>query len=197
MGILRGITPAQVSPLLQTIINSGLKTIEITMNTDGAAGIIRQFVRDARGAVTIGAGTVLTCAEVDAACEAGATFIVMPVCIPEVVAHCVDRNVPVFPGALTPQEIYTAYAAGATMVKVFPAKTFGPAYIKELRGPFPQIPLLACGGISPDTIQSFFAAGASAAAFGGSIFKKEWLESGAMDRIAAAIEGLIAALQRQ
>ncbi len=102
-------------------------------------------------------------------------------------------GIPVFPGAFTPQEIYTAHLAGATMVKVFPTKFVGPGYMQEIKGPFQDIRLLACGGVDSGNVKSFFDKGASAVAFGGSIFKKEWLEAGEFDRIAESIQELISA----
>ena len=196
LGILRGIKPDSIEPLTQTIISSGLQTIEITMNTPGAAELIQKMVKAAQGKLTIGAGTVLTMDDLKSALKAGATFIVLPVLIPEVVGFCVKKKIPVFPGALTPQEIYNAWRAGATMVKVFPAKFFGPAYFKEVKAPLQDIELLACGGVNADNIQSFFTSGASAVAFGASIFRKEWLETGRFDNIGNAIGKLVTAGKR-
>lgn len=196
LGILRGIKPDSIEPLTQTVISSGLQTIEITMNTPGAAELIRKMVKAAQGKLVIGAGTVLTMNDLKSALKAGATFIVLPVLVPEVVGFCVKKKIPVFPGALTPQEVYNAWCAGATMVKVFPAKFFGSAYFKEIKAPLQDIELLACGGVNPDSVQSFFASGASAVAFGASIFKKEWLENSKFDSIEDAIKKLIAAVKR-
>ncbi|MBS1112126.1 MAG: 2-dehydro-3-deoxyphosphogluconate aldolase, partial [Nitrospirae bacterium] len=126
LGILRGITSESVKPLTETVVSSGLKTIEITMNTPDAPALIRQMSDAAGDRLTIGAGTVLSLKVLHSALDAGATFIVMPVLVPDVMEYCVKNSIPVFPGALTPQEIYNAWNAGATMVKVFPAKFFGP-----------------------------------------------------------------------
>jgi len=191
IGILRGIKPQQVKSLLEAVVDSGLKSIEITMNTENASDLIRQMVQEADGRIAIGAGTVLSLDDAKNALDAGATFIVMPTLVKEVMEHCVKNTIPVFPGALTPQEIFNAWQAGATMVKVFPAKVFGPSYFKELRGPFSDIQLLACGGVNADNIQEYFACGASAAAFGGSIFRFEWLANGQFDKITKAIQNLV------
>ena len=193
MGIVRGIPASVIKPLTDAAISAGLKTIEITMNTAGATGLIRDMVQSASGRLTIGAGTVLSAADVRAARDAGATFIVSPTYVPEVIEQCSKDNIPVFPGALTPQEIYAAWQAGATMVKVFPAKFFGPAYFKEIKGPFNDIKLLACGGVTVDTIGPFFAAGADAVAFGASIFKKERFAAGDFSSIEKDIKALISA----
>jgi len=193
VGILRGIKEDALEPLAQTIISSGLKTIEITMNTPNASKLINAMVKLTGERVTIGAGTVLSMTSLKQAINAGATFIVMPTFIPEVVGYCVKKKIPVFPGALTPQEIYNAWGAGATMVKVFPAKFFGPAYFREIKGPFDDIQLLACGGVTNENIGSFFDAGASAVAFGASIFKKGWLKNQEFFKIGLSIKSLFSA----
>jgi 2-dehydro-3-deoxyphosphogluconate aldolase/(4S)-4-hydroxy-2-oxoglutarate aldolase len=195
MGILRGAEPDLIEPLTDTVISAGLKTIEITMNTEGAAELIKQTVKAAKNRLTIGAGTVLTLDDLHKALDAGATFIVLPVLVEDVVGYCVKNKIPVFPGALTPQEIYNAWRAGATMVKVFPAKFFGPPYIKEMKGPFRDIELLACGGVTPANVGQFISSGASSVAFGGSVFKKELLKNRDFKAIEKSIASLILAYQ--
>ena len=120
LGILRGITSDSIEPLTETAVSSGLYAIEITMNTPDAPGLISQMAKTADGRLAVGAGTVLTMDDLRSALDAGATFIVMPALIADVMDYCVKNSIPVFPGALTPQEIYNAWNAGATMVKVFP-----------------------------------------------------------------------------
>jgi 2-dehydro-3-deoxyphosphogluconate aldolase/(4S)-4-hydroxy-2-oxoglutarate aldolase len=191
LGIVRGVQAGDLAGLTETVVDAGLETIEITMNTAGASELIRQMVALSRGRLTIGAGTVLTVDDLDKALDAGATFIVLPTLVREVVDQCSRRKIPVFPGALTPQEIHAAWSAGATMVKVFPAKFFGPAYFQEIKGPFADIELLACGGVSAESLGPFFTAGASAVAFGASVFKPEWLAERQFDRIGTAIRNLI------
>lgn len=188
IGILRGIEADCIEPLAETVISAGLGAIEITMNTKGAAGLIGKMVRCAKGRISVGAGTVLDKDSLKTALDAGAEFIVMPVLVEDVVKYCVKNNIPVFPGALTPQEIYNAWTAGATMVKVFPSNFFGPAYFKEIKGPFNDIELLACGGVRPENLKEYFSCGASAAAFGGSVFKKEWLAKKDFASIGAAVK---------
>lgn len=177
MGILRGAELDVIEPLIETVISSGLETIEITMNTNNARELIRKAVKVSQGRLMIGAGTVLNMNDLKASLDAGATFMVMPILINDVLDYCVKNKIPAFPGALSPQEIYNAWRAGATMVKVFPAKLFGPEYFSEIRGPFNDIELLACAGVTPENLKSYFANGASAISFGASVFRKEWLKS--------------------
>jgi 2-dehydro-3-deoxyphosphogluconate aldolase/(4S)-4-hydroxy-2-oxoglutarate aldolase len=195
MGILRGVKSDVIEPLTEAVISCGLQTIEITMNTSGAPRLLKAMKKAAGSRLTIGAGTVLTMDDLYQAIDSGATFIVLPTFVKEIVEYCKENKIPVFPGAFTPQEIYNAWCGGATMVKVFPAKFFGPQYFKEIKGPFNEIELLACGGVNVDTIRSFFSCGASAVAFGGSIFKKEWLERKDFWRIGEHIETLLKAYE--
>lgn len=191
LGILRGIESKHVEPLAIAVGKTGLPAIEITMNTPNAPALIKEMKYYSRGKFAVGAGTVLTFRDLDAAVAAGASFIVMPSLQLEVIRICVSQKIPVFPGAFTPTEIYKAWEMGATMVKVFPSSIVGPQYFAEVKGPFNGIKLLACGGINQQTIRDFFGKGADAAAFGASIFKKEWLDADNYDAIGTEISGLI------
>lgn len=177
LGILRGIEPDCIEPLVDTSVSAGLETLEITMNTKGAASLISKMVRYAKGRITVGAGTVLGMEDLKSALDVGATFIVMPVLVGDVMKYCVKHKIPSFPGALTPQEIKSVWDAGATMVKVFPSNFFGPEYFREIKGPFNDIELLACGGVTAQNMRQYFDCGASAISFGASVFKKEWLDN--------------------
>ena len=193
LGIVRGIGLDAVAPVLESAIAGGLEFLEITMNTRGAPELIARAKAVASGRLAIGAGTVLRLDDLKLALEAGAGFIVSPTLVDEVVLECVERSIPVFPGALTPQEIHAAWCAGASMVKVFPAKFFGPEYFREIKGPFDEIPLLACGGISAETLPSYAKCGADAFAVGASVFKPAWIEAGEYSKIEASLRGLVAA----
>lgn len=191
LGILRGIRNEHVVPLAETAADAGLRAIEVTMNTAGATGLIRRMREAAAGRLTVGAGTVLDTAQLDAALDAGASFVVQPTLVADVVHRCVEAGIPVFPGALTPQEIHAAWQAGASMVKVFPAGVFGPGYLREVKGPFRDIALLACGGVHAGNVAAYFEAGASAAAFGGSIFRADWLDAGRYDLIGTELRRIL------
>lgn len=191
MGILRGIDAKLVAPIVEILQSSGLMTIEVTMNTAGAPELIEAIIKRGRDKITVGAGTVLTTDDLHKALDAGASFIVLPSLVPEVVEHCAKQGIPVFPGALTPTEIYNAWRSGATMVKVFPANRFGPGYLREIKGPFQDIQLLACGGVNSDTVKSYFDCGASAVAVGGSIFKPDLLRGRKYSLIGGPLKMLI------
>ena len=191
MGILRGAKLAQIEPLIDAVISSGLKTLEITMNSKDAQQLIRKARKIAQKRLVLGAGTVLDLDSLKQALDSGATFIVMPVFIQDVSRYCVKNKIPVFPGALTPSEIYRAWQDGATMVKVFPVKFFGPEYFRQIKGPFSDIELLACAGVTPQNMRAYFDCGASAIAFGASVFNKDWLEKRDYSSIANAIRAYL------
>lgn len=175
IGILRGIEFDELSTLATACKTAGLKFVEITMNTSKAAEKIAALTQLAEGAFHVGAGTVLSRSEFRQAVDAGASFVVSPVLVQEVAQAATAENIPFLPGALSPQDIFNCHVAGATIVKVFPVQCFGAGYLREIRGPFNSIPLLACGGIRPDNIAEYLASGADAVAIGGGTFKREWL----------------------
>jgi 2-dehydro-3-deoxyphosphogluconate aldolase/(4S)-4-hydroxy-2-oxoglutarate aldolase len=177
IGILRGIEFDELSVLHDACCDSGLKFVEVTMNTPQAVEKIAELKRLSAGAYQVGAGTVLTEEQYRSAVTAGAEFIVSPVLVATVAQAAVAEQVPFLPGALTPQDVYNCHVAGATVVKVFPVGCFGPNYIRELRGPFNDIPLLACGGIRPDNVAAYLESGADGLALGSGTFKREWLKN--------------------
>jgi 2-dehydro-3-deoxyphosphogluconate aldolase / (4S)-4-hydroxy-2-oxoglutarate aldolase len=197
MGIMRGIDPADIEPLIEVSAEAGLETLEITMNTPGAAGLIKRAVRISEKRLVVGAGTVLSESDLDAALEAGAGFIVTPVYIKEVVDACSERGIPFFPGALTPREVLEAWRCGAAMVKVFPANAFGPDYFNALKGPFGGIELMAVGGVSIDSIAGYFASGADAVAFGSGVFRKDLIDKKDFAAVGNLVEQYVTEVRRQ
>ncbi|MDD5634522.1 MAG: bifunctional 4-hydroxy-2-oxoglutarate aldolase/2-dehydro-3-deoxy-phosphogluconate aldolase [Candidatus Omnitrophica bacterium] len=196
LGILRGVDLDDAVSLLEAIEGSGLKTVEITMNTPGAEKIIGKMKKIAGKDIAIGAGTVLSGVDCKKATDSGAEFIVMPCLVPSVAKFCRNSKIPFFPGALTPQEVLNAWDAGASMVKIFPAEAFGPSYIKQLKGPYDKIKMMAVGGVNLGNIGEYFGAGADAVAFGASVFKKEWLEKKDFKSIGKLIKEYVQAVER-
>lgn len=172
VGILRGMSPEIIQQIARVYLSAGLYTLEVTMNTPGAARIISSLRREFP-ALNVGAGTVCTSDELQMAIHAGAQFIVTPILNEKVIHEAVRRQVPIFPGAYSPTEIYRAWVAGASAVKVFPATQLGPGFLKDLAGPLPQIKLLPTGGINADNIGTFFAAGAFGVGMGSSLFDQQ------------------------
>lgn len=177
VGILRNIPHNRIEKLASLYHSCGLTTLEITMNSDNATGIISDLIHSFGGQLNIGAGTVCTEKDLDAALSAGAQFIVTPIINEQVINSCVKTGTPIFPGAYTPSEIYRAWSLGAEMVKVFPATRLGPEYIKEVLAPLNQIQLMPTGGVTIDNMSSFFKAGARAVGLGSNLFPKALIEN--------------------
>ncbi|MFD0749995.1 bifunctional 4-hydroxy-2-oxoglutarate aldolase/2-dehydro-3-deoxy-phosphogluconate aldolase [Mucilaginibacter calamicampi] len=176
VGIVRGMPFDTIKNILSVYADAGLNTIEITMNTEGAAEMIA-FIADNFGStLNVGAGTVCTQAELDIALNAGAQFIVTPVVNQKIIERCVNIDIPIFPGAFSPTEIYNAWEMGAYMVKIFPATQMGANYIKEVKAPLNKIKLAPTGGITLDNIETFKNAGANAYGLGSSLFDKKLIE---------------------
>jgi 2-dehydro-3-deoxyphosphogluconate aldolase/(4S)-4-hydroxy-2-oxoglutarate aldolase len=166
MAILRsGDGAALVEPAL-ALFSAGIALVEISLTTPGACAAVEQLAARKPAGAQIGAGTVLTVSDVADVAAAGAQFVVTPA-LAESVAESVRRDLPVAAGALTPTEVLAAHRAGASVVKVFPASLGGPAYLKALRGPFPDVPLLAVGGVGIDEVPQYLRAGALGVGVGG------------------------------
>ena len=143
--------------------------IEVTFTTPEAALVIRDLNEEYGDDILLGAGTVITCEQVEQAAEAGSTFLVSPGCDPELLPAMLETGLLVLPGVLTPSEIMLARRLGAQAVKLFPGSSGGTSYLKALRGPFPSVPFVPTGGVSLENIADWFAAGAFAVGAGGAL----------------------------
>ncbi len=146
----------------ETVFKGGLHVLELTMTVPGATDVIKQL-RKSHPDLLVGAGTVLDVDTAAACLDAGAAFLTSPGFEPSVLEFGVKRNVTVIPGALTPTEVMMSWKAGADFVKVFPcAPVGGPSYIRALKAPFPNVPMIASGGVNQQTAGDFIRAGAVA-----------------------------------
>ncbi|HUT53404.1 MAG TPA: bifunctional 4-hydroxy-2-oxoglutarate aldolase/2-dehydro-3-deoxy-phosphogluconate aldolase [bacterium] len=196
IGIIRGAGTKAVEGAVAAAVEGGLRALEITLNRPEACDQIAQIKKRYGDKIALGAGTVLDPAAAARALDAGAEFIVTPALLPDVIAFCKERNVPVFPGAMTPTEVLAAHKAGADMVKVFPASVLGAAYIKSLKGPFPFIRLMPTGGVTVEAVQGYFQAGAAALGVGSELFKKEWMEKGDWAEIEKTAAAYVSAVKK-
>lgn len=176
VGIIRGVSFDDVRQILPVYREAGLTTIEITMNTPDAESMIQYAVEHERNGLNIGAGTVCTETDLDKALGAGAQFIVTPILNKKVVKACAKRGIPIFPGAFTPTEIYNAWKLGAAMVKVYPATSLGPDYIKDVKAPLNQLRLLPTGGIDLANMAMYFKSGADGVGIGSHLFDKTLIQ---------------------
>jgi 2-dehydro-3-deoxyphosphogluconate aldolase / (4S)-4-hydroxy-2-oxoglutarate aldolase len=150
------------------LVDAGIRFIEVTIDSPDCLPFLESVAGKYDGTL-FGAGTVTTPELAEKAIATGAKFLVTPNTNLEVIQMARAHGVFIFPGAMTPTEIFSAYQGGADVIKVFPAATLGSSYFKEIRGPFPQIPLMATGGITIQNAADFFAAGANALGVGGSL----------------------------
>ncbi|GMA62742.1 bifunctional 4-hydroxy-2-oxoglutarate aldolase/2-dehydro-3-deoxy-phosphogluconate aldolase [Alicyclobacillus fastidiosus] len=183
VAIIRGIDTSVIHPLVQALYDGGIRLVEVTLNTEGALEAIASLLSKFGDSMSVGAGTVLNEQQALAAKAHGAQFFVTPNVDRSVIHVGVEANIPVMAGALTPTEIYDAYSAGAQFVKVFPAGTMGARYIKEVRGPLANVPLMAVGGVTLENAGEFFDAGVLALGLGGSLVNKAAVERGDYDAI--------------
>jgi len=180
IAIMRTQSSEQLLRAADAIREGGVRAIEVTMTTPGALAVIEQATARYQRAdqeVLFGAGTVLDAESARAAILAGAQFIVAPSFSPGLVEICRRYSVPVMPGAYTPTEIVTAWECGADMVKVFPAGVGGPALIKALKAPLPQIELVPVGGVKLENTADFVRAGAAAVGVGSALINQKLLDS--------------------
>jgi 2-dehydro-3-deoxyphosphogluconate aldolase / (4S)-4-hydroxy-2-oxoglutarate aldolase len=161
-----------VGVCVRVLFEAGVRFIEVTIDSPGCIPFLESKADNYKGAL-FGAGTITNPQLAEKAIRAGARFLVTPNYNPEVIKVARASAVPIFSGAMTPTEIFSAYQAGAEVIKVFPAATLGSSYFKELRGPFPEIPLMATGGVSVENAPDFFAAGATALGVGGTLALKD------------------------
>ncbi|MEV6171459.1 bifunctional 4-hydroxy-2-oxoglutarate aldolase/2-dehydro-3-deoxy-phosphogluconate aldolase [Streptomyces sp. NPDC051954] len=145
----------------------GIRWIEFTRTTPGLAEHLRRAVADDGDG--IGAGTVMTAEQAEELIDAGAGYLVTPGCRPEVAKAASAAGVPLVMGALSPTEVGLALDLGADAVKIFPARAFGPRYLRDLAGPFPDVPLVASGGVNADNAAGFLTAGARAVCAGSEV----------------------------
>jgi len=170
VAIGRRVSATAAPGVAEALAAGGVRAFELTLNEPEASALAAIEAIAKVGAelgMEIGAGTVLSIEAAGRAVDAGATFLVMPHLDPELVAWAAGHGIPAFPGAATPTEILSAWRAGAAAVKLFPASSAGPGFIRELRGPFPDIPILPTGGVTLETAPAFIAAGAIGVGMGG------------------------------
>ncbi|MFG1945739.1 bifunctional 4-hydroxy-2-oxoglutarate aldolase/2-dehydro-3-deoxy-phosphogluconate aldolase [Nonomuraea sp. NPDC048826] len=166
IAIIRAAGSRHLDAVLETLADSGVRAMEVTLTTPGAAEAIRRAVGALRG-VAVGAGTVLDADSARRAVDAGAGYLITPAVLPEVIEEGRRLGVPVLPGAFTPTEIVQAWRQGAAMVKLFPANAAGgPGYVKDVRAPLPHIPLVPTGGVRVEDVPGYLRAGARAVGMG-------------------------------
>jgi 2-dehydro-3-deoxyphosphogluconate aldolase/(4S)-4-hydroxy-2-oxoglutarate aldolase len=178
VAVIRLRDPGKLRAVVDALMAGGIEALEVTMTVPGAVDLIRGLAPTLPEGFLLGAGTVLNASIAHAVIGAGAQFVISPVFRREVIAACHEHDVPAMPGCFTPTEILEAHDAGADIVKVFPATTLGPQYIKDVRAPLPQVKLMPTGGVSPENAGDWIRAGAVAVAAGSQVLDSKAIESG-------------------
>ena len=182
--VIRGDQKEEAIAAVDALALGGIPVSEITMTVPGAIDGIRSLADRHGGHLTVGAGTVTDVQQCEAAIDAGCQFVVTPILNPDVIALCREKDVCIIGGALTPTEVHATFLAGADAVKIFPAKALGgPAYLRMLREPFPDLPLIPTGGVNLETMADFFKAGALLVGAGGDLVSRDALRTGNTDQI--------------
>ena len=167
IAVLRASAATDYDPVVDALAENGVRSIELTLSTPGTFEHLPALLTRVGDDVEVGIGTIVTVRQAEFAIAAGAHYLVTPIVNLDVIALAVREGIPVFPGGLTPTELYGAWAAGATAVKIFPAETVGPQYGSHLRGPFPDLEFVPSGGIGLEDIPRWLNAGALAVSLGG------------------------------
>lgn len=164
--VVRAADTADYDRALDALIGAGIRSVELTLTTPGTIERLPKLLAQYGDAADIGVGTVTDGQQLTAAVEAGAHYLVTPITDPDLVDAANRAGVPIVPGGLTPTELFAAWRAGAAAVKIFPASQVGPGYLKDLRGPFPDIAAVPSGGVDLEGAAAWLRAGAAAVSVG-------------------------------
>lgn len=184
VAILRAPAADRFADVAETLVGAGIRAVEFTFTTPGVAEAISAYAERKPDFVALGAGTVTTPSQARAAVEAGATYLVSPDTNVEVISEAKRLGVPMIADAFTPTEILTAWRAGATMVKVFPISVGGTSYLRALRGPLPDVPLVPTGGVDIANAGAYLAAGATAVGVGKPLVENACEPDASLDALA-------------
>ena len=194
IAIIRLSNPEGAIPVAEALRGGGCGVIEVTMTVPHALDVLQKLTDQFGKSVYIGMGTVLDETTANAAIDAGAQFIVSPSLDTTVIKACSREGIAIIPGTFTPTEIVTAWDAGADMIKVFPISSVGPRYLRELRAPLPDIPLVPTGGINLENVTEFILAGATAVGVGSSLVARDLVELGQFNEITHRARAFLAAI---
>jgi 2-dehydro-3-deoxyphosphogluconate aldolase/(4S)-4-hydroxy-2-oxoglutarate aldolase len=203
VAIVRGLSPEYLVRLGHAFEEGGIGLMEVTYNQkapetwkDTAAGI-EAVEKEFGDRVLVGAGTVITLEQVAMTYNAGGHYLVTPTTQPDIIRAGKALGLGLYPGALSPSEILSAYEAGADAVKVFPVSSLGPGYIKAVRAPLSHIPLMAVGGVNEKNAADYMKAGCVGLGVGGNLVNKEWIENGEWGKITALAKEFMKAVAEE
>ncbi|HET6872583.1 MAG TPA: bifunctional 4-hydroxy-2-oxoglutarate aldolase/2-dehydro-3-deoxy-phosphogluconate aldolase [Sporolactobacillaceae bacterium] len=188
IAVIRRVPEDVIEPVVESLVEGGVTALEITVDSPHVYRSIEKLSQRFKGEAIIGAGTVIDGESAKLAIGAGAEFVFSPSLSQDVIRTALRYGKIAIPGVMTPTEMITAIEWGADAVKIFPAGHFGPKYIKDIKGPFPHIPVIPTGGVNLDNIDSFIKAGAVAAGIGGNLVSSEVIQSRDFDKLKKTAE---------
>lgn len=183
VAVIRKVPEDKIESLVSSLINGGINALEITVDSPNGFTIIKNLTSKFNHQAIIGAGTVLDSSSAKLAINNGADFIVSPCLNIEVMRTTLRYGKISIPGIMTPTEALTAIENGADIVKVFPADSVGPGFIKNLKGPLSQIPIMTTGGIDLNNVSNYIKEGAVAVGIGGNLINKQLISNGDFQEI--------------
>ena len=192
VAVIRMKDPARLRAVVDAIAEGGVRALEITMTVPGAVDLIREIAPTLPSGFVFGAGTVVDAQTVARVVDAGARFVVSPVFRRSVIEACREHDVAALPGCFTPTEILDAWDAGADIVKVFPATTLGPSYLKDVRAPLTQVKLMPTGGVTVENAGDWIRAGAVAVGVGTSLLDTAAIAAGEFHVLRTRAEQIMA-----
>ena len=195
LAVIRGPSPELTVQMVGALLAGGVSGIEITYSTPNAEEVVRTLVQKFGDEILVGMGTLTKPEQAQCAKDAGAKFLVSPVCEPTLVKSMVASGLPVMAGAFTPTEVLQAYNLGVDVVKIFPGSLGGPAYVKALKGPFPYIPMMPTGGVSASNVADWFAAGVIAVGAGSELCPPQLAKEGKFDEISKRAADFVKVIQ--
>ena len=195
LAVLRAPDPAGARRAVDALVEAGVLGIEITYSTPDAASVIAAVKQSYGDEVLVGAGTLVTHAQVAEAAEAGASYLVSPGLDDEVVASMRATSLPAMAGVLTPTEVMRGVRLSVDVMKLFPGSLGGPSYLRSLRGPFPDVPFMPTGGVSADNVGDWLAAGAIAVGAGSELASAGDISSGDFAAIREKGQRFVAAIR--
>jgi len=194
VAVIRIKDPSKLRAIVDAIAEGGIRALEITMTVPGAVELIRELGPTLPAGFILGAGTVLDAETVARVADAGARYVVSPVFRRSVIEACHARDLAAMPGCFTPTEILDAWDAGADIVKVFPATTLGPSYLKDVRAPLPQVKLMPTGGVTVENAGDWIRAGAVAVGLGSALLDAAAIHANNWDVITANARRVVASV---
>ena len=183
LAVIRGPSPDLTVKMVEALIDGGVFGIEITYSTPNAEDVVRTLSAQFGKKIVLGMGTLTKPEQALTAKAAGANFLVSPICETGLVTSMVGSGLLTMAGALTPTEVFHAYSLGVDVIKIFPGSLGGPAYVKALKGPFPNIPMMPTGGVNAGNLREWFSAGVVAVGAGSELCPPQLAKEGKFDEI--------------